>query len=93
MHRRLKEHDAQQSSILTSNEDFRCSARIAAKRNKTYLDLKVCGRNAERENVEKAKEKNVEREKYRKEKRRKGKCRRGETSKLLYMWKLINYSI
>ena len=41
MHRRLKEHDARQSSILTPSEDFRRSARIAAKRNKTYLDLNL----------------------------------------------------
>ena len=39
MHRRLKEHGAQQSSISTPNEDFRRSPRIAAKRNKTNLDL------------------------------------------------------
>ena len=39
MHRRLKEHDARQSSISIPNEDFRCSASFAAKRNKTNLHL------------------------------------------------------
>ena len=38
-HRRLKEHGTRQPSISTPNEDFRRSARIATKRNKTNLDL------------------------------------------------------
>ena len=39
MRRRLKEHGAQQPLISNPNDEIRCSARIAAKRNKTNLGV------------------------------------------------------